>query len=340
MAAAQETSRVSNGRIESATSSGAACRRVSVLICTRDRAESLRATLDSFQSCMVPDGVEAELIVIDNGSTDHTAAVVKSACVGRFELRYFFEGSKGQCRARNRGMAESTGEILIWTDDDVRVPANWIEGMIEPIVSGKADAVAGGFTTANEVREEYLRTYTEILTGPTTEDSRYLLEDPEATMVGMNMAFHRRVLQKVESFDERVGPGALGLADDTLFSLRVRDAGYRVTVHESVRVEHHLDVHRLSPEGLVKSAAAGGRSAAYLDYHWWGRSVSRFRVAMRLGKIYYQRFLVNTTCRFARHHKRDLRSDMRNAYDVAYCIQMLHETTQPKRYTRSMQATA
>ena len=46
--------------------------------------------------------------------------------------------------ARNTGISHAQGEIIMATDDDVRVPVNWIEGMCDPIIQGRSDATAGG----------------------------------------------------------------------------------------------------------------------------------------------------------------------------------------------------
>ena len=124
---------------------------VSIIICTRNRAESLRETLGSMLCCTAPEGEAVEIVVVDNGSTDHTQAVVlelvgllgATAPHGRFELRYVVEPLPGQAHARNRGMAEARGDLLLWTDDDVRVPTSWIVEMTRPLRCGDADAVAG-----------------------------------------------------------------------------------------------------------------------------------------------------------------------------------------------------
>ena len=99
---------------------------LSISLCTYNRSESLRKTLASFVSCRVPAGREWEMLVVDNASTDDTRGVA-----GEFEsalpLRYLFEPTQGLSHARNRAVAESKdSELLLFTDDDVRVDADWI----------------------------------------------------------------------------------------------------------------------------------------------------------------------------------------------------------------------
>jgi GT2 family glycosyltransferase len=101
-------------------------------------------------------------------------------------------------------------------------------------------------------------------------------EDKEGwpvVLVGASMAFHREVLKRVPAFDVELGPGALGLADDTLFSWQLEEAGYRIGQAEEATVRHHFDASRLSNASWMKAARDLGRSEAYLLHHWFHRSL-------------------------------------------------------------------
>jgi GT2 family glycosyltransferase len=89
-------------------------------------------------------------------------------------------------------------------------------------------------------------------------------------MVGANMAFHRRVLDKVPGFDVELGPGPEGLGnfEDTMFSWQLIAAGYKLVGALDVAVEHHFDLTRLAWENVVDSARKMGRSHAFVFYHW------------------------------------------------------------------------
>jgi glycosyltransferase involved in cell wall biosynthesis len=235
---------------------------ISIIICTRNRAESLRQTLHSLTSCAIPAGLTAELMVIDNGSTDTTREIVLAARIPKLSLRYVAEPKAGQCHARNSGLAHSAGDVILFTDDDVRPPVDWLEGMCRPILNGEADAVAGGVVFPPGLRM------------PGDGDPGWIAStediDPVCPerFVGANMAFHRRVLDRVPGFDVELGPGALGFADDTLFSWQLAEAGYRIAGRLDVAVEHHFDPSRLSRKALLAMAAKLGQSEAYIDYHW------------------------------------------------------------------------
>ncbi len=100
---------------------------ITVAICTYNRSESLRKTLASFAACEVPAGLEWELLVVDNASTDGTRAAA-GEFEGALPLRYIFEPKQGLSHARNRTVDETSGgELLLFTDDDILVERGWIK---------------------------------------------------------------------------------------------------------------------------------------------------------------------------------------------------------------------
>ena len=254
---------------------------VAIILCTRDRAGSLRETLAAIGTCAVPPDVSAELIVVDNGSTDATAAVVREARLTNLPVRYVLEASPGQVRARNTGLrAAAHADVIVFTDDDVRPPRDWIEGMCRPILAGQGDAVAGWVHFAPEYEALLAREPFCSRRGwfAATEDI-----DPAAPgrLVGANMAFSRRAVEATGEFDPELGPGALGFFDDSLWSWRLMAAGFRlVGAPPGISVEHHFDRARLARATLLAMAGRMGRSAAWVDYHWEG-SEARVPAARR-----------------------------------------------------------
>ena len=115
----------------------------SVIIPTYNRANDLRPTLSSLAEISSRD--PWELIVVDNNSTDETGDVVRQAQSWfPVPLRYIFEGNQGRCAALNAGIIESTGEILVTTDDDVRVDEDWLDRAAEGLLGcGRGDRSTG-----------------------------------------------------------------------------------------------------------------------------------------------------------------------------------------------------
>lgn len=98
---------------------------VSVVVCTWNRAASLARTLERMTRLAVPHGEAWELVVVDNRCTDDTPAVIASFA-GRLPIRRIGEPEPGLAHARNRGVAESRGEHVVFTDDDVLVDEGWL----------------------------------------------------------------------------------------------------------------------------------------------------------------------------------------------------------------------
>ena len=82
------------------------------------------------------------------------------------------------------------------------------------------------------------------------------------------MAFRKSVLEKVPGFDPRLGPGALGFSEESLFSDQIKEAGFKMVRAPKSLVIHHFRPDRLSRESLQKAGYSQGRSLAYIAYHW------------------------------------------------------------------------
>jgi len=115
----------------------------SVIVCTRNRADSLALLLQSLAAMERPAQFEWELLVVDNGSTDGTRAVVQ-AHADRLPLRYLQEARPGLSHARNRGVAEAGGDYVCWTDDDVIVGRNWLASYSEAFLRHPGAVLFGG----------------------------------------------------------------------------------------------------------------------------------------------------------------------------------------------------
>ena len=255
---------------------------VSVIICSRNRAEHLKQTLDSFKGVALPAHLDVELIVVDNGSEDATASVVHDFDILEVDVRYVYEGTKGLANARNTGLRESRGDIILFTDDDVRFPENWIVGMVAPIQSGQADAVAGGVHIAPHL-EPYC--HDDSLRYASTASLN--AENPDR-MTGANMAFGRHVLERVPAFDPNLGAGALGTEEETLFSWQLKEASYRIASAFDVSVEHHFERSRLTRSSYLNYRQKLAQSNAYVCHHWHHWEMSPLALRLRMALKYMQ----------------------------------------------------
>ncbi len=100
-------------------------RRLTVAICTWNRAPLLRQTLERITRLTIPRGTEWELLVVDNNSTDDTQSILREFST-RLPLRALSEPRQGKSHALNLAREQAKGQYILWTDDDVLVEPTWL----------------------------------------------------------------------------------------------------------------------------------------------------------------------------------------------------------------------
>jgi glycosyltransferase involved in cell wall biosynthesis len=101
------------------------CRSVSIVIPTFNGASRISSCLRSLQAVASP---QVEILVVDDGSTDNIAEVISQFP----RVRLLTQANTGPAAARNRGAAEASGQVILFTDDDCIPESNWVEAMLEP----------------------------------------------------------------------------------------------------------------------------------------------------------------------------------------------------------------
>lgn len=243
--------------------------KLTVAICTWNRAPLLRQTLERMTELEAPPGVDWELLVVNNRCTDDTDAVL-AAFAGRLPLRRLYEERAGKSFACNLAIAEATGEYILWTDDDVLVDPRWMieylaafrrhpdssifGGLIQPWFEGTPPAwleqgfapVAGAYAALDLGPAEL----------PLTFD-RY--------PYGANMAIRRAAHLRMP-FDTAIGPRpGSGLRGEEMMLVRalleVGETGWWVP---QASVRHYIPRHRQSVRYLREYFQGAGRLLAYV----------------------------------------------------------------------------
>ncbi len=253
---------------------------ISILICTRNRADSLRQTLDSLFCRNNPQLPEWEAVVVDNDSDDHTAQVCRDfreRFPGHF--RFLVEKKPGKSNALNTAIAAARGDILAFTDDDVLCAPGYLQGIRTVFDRYPADGVQGRILLDCEGgHPEWLDSYLGVILG--WRDCGGEVIDLDGTLFGGNMVVQAEVFQKIGGFSPELGPGGVGHAEDTEFSLRMRQAGCRLIYAPQILVWHRLPRKRLTRALLRKGFFSNGRAQAYFA----PLPVSLFRFGLYLVK--------------------------------------------------------
>jgi GT2 family glycosyltransferase len=249
---------------------------VSVVLCTHNRPDGARRTLESLIALRHR---RLEIIVVDNAPRDQsTRDMVREATELDGRVRYMLEERKGLSCARNRGLREAAGEFIAFTDDDVRVDPLWINGLLRGF-AGRLDVgcVTGLVASAALGRgaEQYFdrRVWWSSSCAPRTFTAQRQPGDSAlhpyaagAFGTGANFAARTSLLRELGGFDECLGAGSptQGGEDLDLF-VRVITAGYALSYEPSALVWHEHRVDDASLRGQMYAYGLG--LTAYLTKH-------------------------------------------------------------------------
>lgn len=221
----------------------------SVVIATYNRAAELKRTLESLARIECDDAWE--VVVVDNNSPDDTRAVVEAAMADfPVALSYLFEREQGRSAALNRGFADTSGSIIVTTDDDVRVEPDWLTQIGRAFDSLACDYVGGrvlplwGGPPPRWLpnRGGHLWAVIALLDfGPQP------LAFGKRVPLGVNMAFRRSALDRVGGFNRKIGRKAGTLLGQEVreWCLRAHAAGLKGFYAPDVVVQHVIPVDRL-----------------------------------------------------------------------------------------------
>ena len=255
---------------------------LSLVIATYNNATSLARTLKSVAE---QDAVKTswECIVVNNASTDNTNSCVEALIkeYSHINLRLVEESKQGLSHARNKGIAESKGDIIAFIDDDETINKEFVSAYIDLFVNQGAFAAAGAVEVRYDSgRPKWMSKYTEKMIGnPINLGDKIVTITHSTTPAGGNMAFNREIFNLYGGFDTdlgRKGKELLGGEENDIFN-RIRSLGERVFYTPRAIVYHHIAEHKLTEEYFdklsygvgvskrVRAEKAGEMSALYSD---------------------------------------------------------------------------
>ena len=208
---------------------------VSVVVCTRDRADSC---VRSVESLLAMHPAPDELVVVDQGRGLETASAL-AALPGAERVTVVRSLARGLSAARNEGMRACRGDVVLFTDDDCVADPDWAAAWERALVAVPEAGVAFGQVSCPPF--DAAQGYT---AGFNVRPGRHRIDlfRLGAGQVGMgaNMAVRRDVWSAVGGFDEGLGAGArFPSAEDSDFAYRAVRAGYEILHVREARVWHY-----------------------------------------------------------------------------------------------------
>ena len=223
--------------------------KVSVVVCAYNAADTLADCLTSLGELTYPD---MEVIVVNDGSRDATGDIARR----HFHVRVLDLPNGGLSAARNAGLAAATGEIIAYTDADVRVDPDWLTYLVQPFLNSDVAGV-GGPNVVPADDPWVSQCVARAPGGPI----HVMLDDRIAEHVpGCNMAFRRAALLAADGFN----PVYVRAGDDVDICWRLQAKKLEIGFAPSALVWHH---RRPSVRSFWRQQVGYGEGEAWLDAH-------------------------------------------------------------------------
>lgn len=252
---------------------------ISIIICTYNRSHHLKNLLKSLYEQVIPENLKWEIIVVDNNSTDDTFKVVKGFGndPNNIPIRYIKEEKQGLSHARNRGILESKGKYVAFTDDDAIADKNWVSALYETFQKYGCDCVGGRiYLKCNSSMPEWL---TKDLWGflgfLDHGDEAEIVDVTKKFLFGGNIAFRKSMFDKVGYFNTELGRKGSKLFGNEELELITRAAKYSIkAVYQPKALVYHVIGHeRLKKKYFRILHYKEGEQEAYLNSFQYQRSI-------------------------------------------------------------------
>ena len=256
--------------------------RVSVVVCTYNGSKTIR---DCMEGLLAVDYPDFEVIVVDDGSTDGTAEIVR-----QYGFCVISTKNQGLSSARNTGMKAATGEIIAYLDDDAYPDPDWLTYLAAAFIHSPHAAVGGP-----NIPPKGDGPIAECVANAPGGPVHVLISDREAEHIpGCNMAFRKAALQLIGGFD----PAFRAAGDDVDVCWRLQEKGFTLGFSPAAVVWHH---RRNSVRAYWRQQIGYGKAEALLEKKWpekynaaghltWGGRVygnGHTRTLGRAWRIYY-----------------------------------------------------
>jgi GT2 family glycosyltransferase len=215
--------------------------KISVVICTRDREETIGQAVESVAQCAY---ATFDIHIMDQSTQPGTRICVEKLAA-RFRdtvaIHYHHLDKAGLSRAYNIGTKVCDGQLIAFTDDDVIVPRDWLTTIARAFAADPQAGLLYGQVLVPDELKPIVAAGTVVPSLEWTVPERMIKgRGFKVFGMGANMAVTREMLSKVGGFDEALGGGGpLRSSQDSDFAYRTYLAGYAILLEPSVQVDHY-----------------------------------------------------------------------------------------------------
>jgi glucosyl-dolichyl phosphate glucuronosyltransferase len=247
----------------------------SIIIPTVNRSSSLEITINSLLSLDFPPQ-DYEILIVDNGSTDSTEQVTKTAIESNVErqIKYHFEPIPGLLSGRHRGAFESKGDILVYVDDDIEADRGWLQAISEAFEDSDTHLVGGkNLPKYQSSPPDWLDAFwyrdgalCQCFYLSLVDFGDRLAEIDPLYVWGLNFSIRKETLFELGGFNPDTVPKSLQRYQgdgDTGLAWKVKAAGYKVIYQPTALVYHIVPNDRLNLDYLKERMYFAGVSDSY-----------------------------------------------------------------------------
>jgi GT2 family glycosyltransferase len=246
---------------------------VDIIICTYNRADTLKTTVQSLLESEFPKDIKVRLVIVNNNSTDSTESVVGEFSRNKsMRIEYLFEKKQGKSHALNTALKHVIGGLVAFTDDDVIVDKGWIRGMVSALnrypkyncFGGRVIAVypveMPDWLDVNGCMNFLKSAFVDLDLGEAETD--YGKGTVSKTPSGVNMFFRREAVERNGFFRTDLGPlgEELGFSEDTEYCRRFLERSERFMYVPSAIIYHPVHTGRMNQGYVLRWQYRCGRS--------------------------------------------------------------------------------
>lgn len=238
----------------------------SVVVCTYNRSNLLKQVMNTLISQTISTD-EYELIIVDNNSTDNTKEVCYDIISNNpdIAIRYIVEKKQGISNARNRGWKVATGTFIAYTDDDCKIPNNWLS-IAKKIVVEDNPGLFGGPYYAFFDSEKPKWFKDEYGSNFPYSNKKILINDE--SLNGANYLIKKSLIKEMGGFNPNLGMKgyqvSYGEEPDLIYRIHNRKPDELIIYYPELMVYHLVRKEKLSIRSCIKNSYLNGCSSPYI----------------------------------------------------------------------------